>query len=551
MRLKQVLRNLLSNAIKFTDRGHVKLRVGLMNETVWGVRAPAGRILAFCVEDTGIGIPKDKQRIIFEPFQQVDSGPARRYGGTGLGLSICREIAGLLGGTLEVESEPGKGSAFTLYLPVDAIVLPRPIASESQPVLVPARSPQVARLRSSTVVPDDRDAIQPGDRVLLIVEDDPGFARTLLELARARNFRGIVCLEGKEGLEMARALKPDAVSLDLRLPDLDGWVFLDQLKHDPNTRHIPVHIISGVDDERRGLEQGALTFLRKPVTEEELRRAMDELAAFLDRRVKRLLVVEDDETQRDAIVDLVGADDVEIVPVGSAEDAIRELEQTTFDCMVLDLSLPGMSGATFLDRIESSPALRRVPVIVYTGKELSEDEDAALRRVADSIIVKDVRSPERLLDETALFLHRVEARLPEPKRRMLRSLDQPEPARRGRRVLVVDDDFRNVYAVTAVLEQHQMLVDYAENGRQALEKLSVDATVVVLMDIMLPEMDGYVAMRIIRQRPCFAELPIIALTAKAMKGDREKCIHAGASDYITKPVDPDQLISLLRVWLYR
>jgi HAMP domain-containing protein/CheY-like chemotaxis protein len=567
MRLKQVLRNLLSNAIKFTDRGHVRLTVKAVTDPIWGVRAQPGDVVAFEVEDTGIGIPKDKQRIIFEAFQQVDAGPARKYGGTGLGLSISREIANLLGGVLEVESEPGKGSTFTLYLPVHHQPITRPSAqsvasrisdraSAERAPMPPPQQQQHSKVRipmaAAPIVPDDRMTLQAGDRVLLIIEDDPAFARTLLDLARERNFRGIVCVEGKEGLETARVVKPDAISLDLRLPDIDGWVLLDRLKHDPETRHIPVHIISGADEEKRGLEHGALTFLQKPASTDELRRTMDELSQFLERRVKRLLVVEDDERQRDAILELVGAEDVEIVGVGSGEEAMERLAKESFDCMVIDLSLPNMTGLELIESVHQNQALRRLPVIVYTGKELNEEENAELRRLADSVIVKDVRSPERLLDETALFLHRVEAKLPESKRRMLRSLDQADPGLAGRKVLVVDDDFRNVFAVTAVLEQHGMSVDFAENGKQALDKLGDSSDVdVVLMDIMMPEMDGFEAMRLIRKRPGYETLPIIALTAKAMKGDREKCIHAGASDYITKPVDPDQLVSLLRVWLYR
>ena len=548
MRLKQVLRNLMSNAIKFTDRGHVKMSIRRVDQAVWNVRAPAGRIVAFAVEDTGIGIPKDKQRIIFEAFQQVDSGPARRYGGTGLGLSISREIATLLGGSLEVESEPGKGSTFTLYLPLEG----PPVSAAPPKVEEPPLPSRPRRVTSRATIPDDRTALQPGDRVLLIIEDDAAFARTMLELARERGFRGVVALEGQEGFELARTLKPDAITLDLALPDVDGWVLLDRLKHDPDTRHIPVHLVTGVSlDERRGLEQGALALVPKPVSADRLVEVLEDISSFIERRVKRLLVVEDDEVQRGAIVDLIGADDVEIVAVGSGEEALERLSAESFDCMVLDLALPGMSGLALIEKLQKAPALSRIPIIVYTGKELTEAESAALHRFAESVVVKDVRSPERLLDETALFLHRVEAQLPETKRRMLRRVDQPDPALVGRRVLVVDDDFRNVYAVTAVLEQHEMIVDYAENGRQALEKLDAVRPDVVLMDIMMPEMDGYEAMRSIRKRPGYDRLPIIALTAKAMKGDREKCIAAGASDYITKPVDPDQLVSLLRVWLYR
>jgi HAMP domain-containing protein/CheY-like chemotaxis protein/signal transduction histidine kinase len=561
MRLKQVLRNLLSNAFKFTHEGGVKLKLEPADEPVWSMDNEslnaASRVIAFRVIDTGVGIPKDKQKIIFEAFQQAEGGTSRKYGGTGLGLSISREIASLLGGELRVDSEPGHGSTFTLYMPVEYLQLPR----RPEPPNVRARREAFEReLRSSdalpssatAAVPDDRAAIRPGDRVLLIIEDDDTFARTLLGLAREHGFRGVVALTGGRGLELARQLRPDAITLDLNLPDMDGWVLLDQLKHDAGTRHIPVHIISADEEERRGLERGALAFLQKPADKQSVEQALGMIQQFLERRVKRLMVVEDDDVQRQSIVELVGSNDVEIVAVGSGADALRELEQQSFDCMVLDLNLPDMTGFELLSRIKGAPASRRLPVIVYTGRELSRDEESDLRRVADSIIVKDVRSPERLLDETALFLHRVEEQLPEPQREILRRMAQTDPALVGKKVLVVDDDLRNIFAITALLEDHEMQVVYAENGRDGLAKLGEDPGIhAVLMDVMMPEMDGYEAIRRIRSESRWDKLPVIALTAKAMKGDREKCIQAGASDYITKPVDPDQLLSLLRVWLYR
>jgi CheY-like chemotaxis protein len=413
---------------------------------------------------------------------------------------------------------------------------------------------QLERPRMVPLVADDRQIIQPGDRVLLIVEDDETFAQIVLDMARERGFRGIVAGSGSEALELAHSLKPDGVTLDLLLPDMDGWVLLDRLKHDPETRHIPVHIISvaGTGEERRGLELGAVTVLTKPLEKEALESTLEEMREFLNRRIKRVLVVEDDETQKQAIAELIGGDDVEIVATSSAEQALEALAGQPFDCLVLDLKLPGMSGMELMQRIKDEPGLRRLPIVVYTGKELSREEQSGLAQLAETVIVKDVRSPERLLDETALFLHRVEASLPEGKRRMLRSIAYGDPLLKGRRVLVVDDDVRNIFAITSVLERHEMVVDYAENGHDALAKLAQDDGVdVVLMDVMMPEMDGYEAMRRIRQQPKYKGLPMIALTAKAMKGDREKCIEAGASDYVTKPVDPDQLISLLRVWLYR
>jgi CheY-like chemotaxis protein/HAMP domain-containing protein len=584
MRLKQVLRNLLANALKFTEEGSVTLNVRSLSRTESPVRVGGtGPVVIFEVEDTGVGIPEEKQALVFEAFQQADGGTSRRFGGTGLGLSISRELAQLLGGEITLESEEGVGSTFTLWLPrvyaPSAKRLREEIPSRPSPTrLSPGYSetrprPETGgdalsrRVRGeepdeddepatgSHRIADDRGAIDAGDRVLLIVEDDETFAGILLDLARERGFRGVLATGGQEALRTARSLKPDAITLDLGLPDMDGWVLLDRLKHDPDTRHIPVHIISAMGEEHRGRESGAVTVLTKPVEREALVESLTDIQEFLERRVRRLLVVEDDEVQREAIVELVGDDDVEITAVGSGEEALEALEalgDQTFDCMVIDLRLPGMSGMDLIRSVKDDEALSRLPIIVYTGKELSSEEQMGLHRAAETVIVKDVRSPERLLDETALFLHRVEADLPERKRKMLRSLAHGDPALEGKKVLVVDDDMRNIFAITAVLEQHQMEVVYAENGRLALEKLEAeDGIDVVLMDIMMPEMDGYEAMRKIRKHPEHAKLPVIALTAKAMKGDREKCIQAGASDYVTKPVDPEQLLSLLRVWLYR
>jgi CheY-like chemotaxis protein/signal transduction histidine kinase len=559
MRLRQVLRNLLSNALKFTERGTVSLRVFRPARPDWSVdneilnKAPA--VIGFSVVDTGIGIPREKQKIVFEAFQQADGGTSRKYGGTGLGLAISREIAGLLGGELHLQSEPGVGSTLTLYVPAQYVARARAVNTTSQPILDRAALDEARAVASATLLPqglsDDRHAIQPGDRVLLIVEDDESFGRILLGFARERGFKGVVAAGGAQGLELARSLNPDAITLDLRLPDMDGWVVLDRLKHDVNTRHIPVHVISALDDERRGLDCGAIAYLQKPAEKDALEQALERIQTFLERRLKHLLVVEDDEVQRKAIVELIGEEDVATTAVDSAEAALKAIESQPFDCVVLDLKLPGMSGFDLMRAIRDRPASRRMPVIVYTGKELDRAEEVELRRLAETIIVKDVRSPDRLLDETALFLHRVQSKLPPPKRDMLRKLTETDPTLVGRTVLLVDDDARNLFAITAILEQHDMKVVYAENGQQALDKLVENEQVeIVLMDIMMPEMDGYEATRRIRAQAKYARLPIVALTAKAMKGDREKCLSAGASDYITKPIDADQLVSLLRVWLY-
>jgi CheY-like chemotaxis protein len=402
-------------------------------------------------------------------------------------------------------------------------------------------------------VQDDREDVQQGDRVVLIVEDDPAFARTVLEVARERGFKGIVALRGDSGLALAHEFKPDAVVLDMSLPVMDGWTVLDHLKHHPATRHIPVHIVSGVSDgATSALRAGAVAFLEKPIEKEKLDGMLDEMSSFIDRRVRSLLIVEDDEDQRNALIELVGGgDDVEVVAVGSADDALTRLAERQFDCMVLDLKLPETSGFKLLEQLKKDDRHSRLPVIVYTGQDLTRREETRLKKYAETIIVKDARSPERLLDETSLFLHRVEARLPQAKRRMLEQLHSTEGVFKGKKVLIVDDDVRNVFALTSVLEANGMDVVFAENGRDGIETLRENPDVdLVLMDIMMPEMDGYETMREVRSIPAFRQLPIISLTAKAMKGDREKSIASGASDYITKPVDTDQLLSLMRVWLY-
>ena len=388
--------------------------------------------------------------------------------------------------------------------------------------------------------------------MLLIVEDDENFARILLDLAREKGFKGVVAVRGDTGLALARHLKPDAITLDVELPELDGWTILDLLKHDPETRHIPVHMISVTEERQRALTRGAMAHVTKPVTKESLDEAFARIRGFVDRRVKNLLVVEDNDTERAAIVELIGNGDVKTTAVGGGEEALTALRQGPFDCIVLDLGLADMTGFELLEHMKSDPALARIPVIVYTGRELSKAAETELRRMAETIIIKDVKSPDRLLAETALFLHRVERNLPEPKRRMLEQLHRTDPLLRGKKVLIVDDDIRNIFALTSVLEHQQMEVLYAENGRDGIELLKKTPDVdVVLMDVMMPEMDGYEATRQIRSIGKFRTIPIIALTAKAMKGDREKCLEAGASDYIAKPVDTEQLTSLLRVWLYR
>ncbi len=574
-RLQQVLKNLLSNAFKFTESGGVVLRVGQAPEGrqfAGDALAHAERVIGFSVIDTGVGIAADKLRLIFEAFQQADGTTSRRYGGTGLGLSISREIARLLSGEIHVESAPGEGSTFTLYLPeryvettpaatgaellerVDAGLSSAPaggVGAASSNGDEPA--PDASLLVPSEVA-DDRDSIEEGDRVVLIVEDDADFARTELEVARDRGFKGLVALRGDTGLALAREFRPDAIVLDMSLPVLDGWAVLDRLKRHPSTRHIPVHIVSGVEEAQPALMAGAAAFIQKPASLETLGTVFGGIESFIERDVRRLLVVDDDETQRQSIIDLVGSDgDVEIVAVGSSEEALAALDsEAPFDCMVLDLKLPKMTGFDLLEKVKTDERSHLLPVIVYTGSELTRREETKLKRYAETIVVKDARSPERLLDETSLFLHRVESRLPDSKRKMLEQLHNVDALFLGKKVLIVDDDVRNVFALASALEANGMDVIFAENGREGIETLRANTDVdLVLMDVMMPELDGYETTQTIRGLPEFEKLPIIALTAKAMQGDRERSIAAGASDYITKPVDTDQLLSLMRVWLYQ
>jgi HAMP domain-containing protein/CheY-like chemotaxis protein/signal transduction histidine kinase len=572
-RLQQILKNLLSNAFKFTEQGKVSLSITTPEKGGHFIQETLNRadaVIAFSVTDTGIGIPADKQRIIFEAFQQADGTTSRKYGGTGLGLSISREIARLLGGEIRVVSTPGQGSTFTLYLP-RTYQTPAPFAATQHTRVETMRGGwggmtngalaaggqaesmlTLGEVSETGALRDDRDSIQPGERVLLIVEDDPGFAGILLDLAHEKGFRGLVAMRGDTALALARKFKPDAITLDIKLPDRDGWTVLDRLKHDAETSHIPVHIISGEEQRQRALKLGAFTHLQKPVSREKLASAFDNIAAFAQRGMRRLLIVEDDDTQRMSIVELIGNGDVQTTAVATGEEALAALQGERFDCMVLDLRLPDMTGFELIEKLQTDLGLNDLPIIVYTGKELTGKEETQLRKVADAIIVKEVSSPERLLAETALFLHRVEANLPEPKRRMLEQLHRSDPVLARKKVLIVDDDVRNIFALTSALENHNMDVLHAESGQEAIDILQKTQGIdVVLMDIMMPGMDGYETTRAIRGMNEFERLPIIALTAKAMKADREKCIEAGASDYISKPLDIDQLLSLLRVWLYR
>ncbi len=562
-RLQQILKNLLSNAFKFTAQGLVSMRV----QPALGGWSPDHPILRFTetviaieVTDTGIGIAPEKQKLIFEAFQQADAGTSRKYGGTGLGLAISRELATLLGGEIRLVSVPGQGSTFTLYLPLTYTGPARPgmLQMAAPSAAAPAHEalastvPVLAVAAPEEVVRDDREDIGEGDTVLLIVDDDPHYARVLLGLARDNGFKGIVANRGQVAIALARKYRPTAITLDVFLPDMLGWTVLNNLKLDPLTRHIPVQMLSVEEERQHGLSHGAFSYLVKPATTDELKHALDRIRAYVAPHRKRLLVVEDNEIERSGIVELLAHDDIEVQAVGTGGEALDALSAAQYDCCVIDLRLPDMSGFDLLEQIQAEPGSRDLPVVVFTGKDLSAQEQARLRDFAKSVILKDVQSPERLFDETALFLHRVVEELPEAKRRMLERLHGSNDLLRERKVLVVDDDARNIFALTTVLENHDMEVLSATNGRQAIELVEATPDLsVVLMDIMMPEMDGYATMREIRKNPQFRTLPILALTAKAMKGDREKCLQAGASDYIAKPVNTDQLMSLLRVWLYR
>ena len=574
-RLVQVLNNLLGNAVKFTDEGSVTLhvrRASAKDRFVGPRLRDAESVLAFEVTDTGIGIAENKLMLIFEAFQQADGTTSRKYGGTGLGLSISREIARLLGGEIQVQSTPDEGSTFTLYLPethdpIELAGAPRSgvaaAAAESWfevPVLsVTVKSgaddlPVTVASSAEVEMSDDRNLLDEGDRVLLLVGADLDLLEQAAAAGRERGFKILTAGRGDSALAMAREYRPDAVVLDTQLPGMDGLAVLDELKRLTETRHIPVHIISSSGQRQTALSAGAIAYLEKPVSPEEIGDALARLTRFLDAPVRRLLVVEDDERERASIIELIGGGDGElvIVGVGTSDEAIGALEGESFDCMVLDLKLPKTSGFSLLEHVKSDERWTEMPVIVYTGKELTRREETRLKKYAETIIVKDVRSPERLLDETALFLHRVEARLPAEKRRMIEQLHSADAVFQEKKILIVDDDVRNVFALTSAFEGRGMEVLFAENGREGIEVLGLHPDIdLVLMDIMMPEMDGYEAMRAIRLQEDFRRLPIIALTAKAMKGDREQSIAAGASDYITKPVDIDQLLSLMRVWLYK
>ncbi|WP_218151982.1 HAMP domain-containing protein [Nitrosomonas communis] len=578
-RLQQVLKNLLSNAFKFTARGNVSLKIAPVREG-WSIGHPilskSAIVVAFSVTDTGVGITADKLKLIFEAFQQADGSTARKYGGTGLGLSISRELARLLNGEIRVQSELNVGSTFTLFLPYNSHVsVNDKLVDQSPPqattlttgvIYTPEKAldhAEPARPEHSIANPtvmttagdatlDDRALVASGGPSILIVEDDPRLAKTLLDFAHEKNFKGIVAAYGDSVLTLARDYLPTAILLDIDRPEADGLSVLDRLKRDPVTRHIPVHVLSNQTEGERSLRLGAISYLAKPVSLQRLQEEFIRIQQFLSNHKRSLLVVENDQKQRDAMIDLIGESDVHILTAETGQQALETLQSDHFDCMVLNPTLPDMNGFDLLDMISKDESLRTMPVVIYAVKKLERKEAAKLKRITKTIVVKEVRSLEHLLDETALFLHLSLANLPESKQRMLDESQVADNGLSGRQVLIVDDDLRNIFALSSVLEQQHMKVLFAENGKDGIEVLENNPSIeIVLMDIMMPEMDGYDTMQAIRRIPRFKQLPIITLTAKAMKGDREKCIAAGASDYITKPVDIARLLSVMRVWLHK
>ena len=558
-RVEQVIKNLVANAIKFTHNGHVAVEYGRpahnIDLSLSGLHPDEA--VSVAVKDTGIGIPQEQQSAIFEAFQQADGSTARKYGGTGLGLSISRELARLLGGEIQLESSPGSGSTFILYLPVS---LKADGADPERRPTTPAKpnggtQDDVSLMHVQTAVvqqiEDDREALVEGDRIVLLIEDDPNFARILRDRCHDKGFKCLAAATGEAGLELAEERLPHGIILDIRLPGIDGWAVLRALKEDTRTRHIPVHIISVEEPSVESLRKGAVGHVGKPLKSEDLEDVFKKLEEMSEGTPKRVLVVEDDVTMRQRLVELIGEGDVVVDEAATGSQAIDALRAGRYACVILDIGLPDMEGQELLKRLQEDEMVLP-PIIIHTARDLTVEEEMAVREYAASVVLKDVRSSERLLDEVSLFLHWMVSRIPETKRRIIRNLHETDELLRDKRVLVVDDDMRTLFAVSRLLTDRGMRALKAENGERALQILDEEANVdIVLMDIMMPGMDGYETMAKIRAQERFRKLPMIALTAKAMPKDREQCLEAGANDYITKPVDQQRLISLLRVWLYR
>ncbi|MCS3794781.1 response regulator [Niastella sp. OAS944] len=550
-RVEQILRNLLSNAFKFTSQsGKVQLEIGIKTYK-------QHQRISFTVTDTGIGIAKNKQALVFEAFQQADGSTKRKYGGTGLGLSISKKLAQALGGEIYLQSEEGKGSTFTLDLPLKFDESDSTLPNDK----IEIKKPETGEIKRSVTegiidipanVTDDRYTITAHDRVILIIEDDEDFAQILLNFVKKKNYKGIITQQGNAGLSFARHYKPDSIILDMNLPEMDGSEVIKKLKADPELRHIPIQIFSGHDRKKETMELGVFDFIRKPVTQTDIETALDRMKEFTLKKLKKLLIIEDNKEQSQTIKELIGNGDIKLFSAYSGAEAYEKMRIEKFDCIIIDLGLPDMSGIDLMEKIKSDTELAKIPIIVYTGKDLSKVEIARLNQLADTVVLKTANSIERLLDETVLFLHYAESKLPKEKQQMIRKVHRSDEVLKKRKVLLVDDDMRNIYSLTNALEEEELVCLNAGNGIEALQKLEENTDIdIVLMDLMMPDMDGFETMQQIRKIDKYAKLPVIALTAKAMKGDREKCLEAGFSDYISKPVNLTQLISLMRVWLYR
>jgi CheY-like chemotaxis protein/signal transduction histidine kinase/HAMP domain-containing protein len=554
-RLQQILRNLLSNAFKFTSEGgSVEMNVAVASDKVKFSNEKlrkAHTVIAFGIKDTGIGIPEEKQHIVFEAFQQADTSTTRRFGGTGLGLSISRELAQLLGGEIQLESQENVGSKFTLYLPQYLQAQEQRSAVEKESVQLPTQLQEnIIAAAAPVSFLDQQEKQSQKERLILIVEDDKGFSKILADFSRDRNFKVLTTSSGREGIRLAQENLPDAILLDIQLPDISGWDVLEYIKKDRNTQHIPVHVMSAYDSDvlQKGISSD--NYLPKPVTLEILDKAFYKIQSQSSKPVQKILIVEDNAIENKAIAELLLAHDIHSDSAHSATDALQMLSSKIYDCIILDINLPDMVGFDLLEKIKQDKGMADTPVVIYSGKDLTEAEEFRLKKHANTIIIKTLYSYSRLLEEVKLFLHKVKERIPLEKEKKIK-LHRSEEVLKGKKVLVVDDDSRNIYSLYNVFEGQDMEIVVANDGQEALDKLDEHPDVgIVLMDIMMPVMDGMECMRLIRKKPEFNKLPIIALTAKAMKGDREKSIEAGASDYISKPVDVEKLLSLMRVWLY-
>ncbi|MCI5167925.1 MAG: response regulator [Candidatus Electrothrix sp. GM3_4] len=556
-RIDQILKNLLSNALKFTEHGAVTVSVSLCTDSSAFPDIIGQDIIALSVQDSGIGIPWDKQKIVFEAFQQADGGTARKYGGTGLGLSLSRELAELLGGEIRMESKEGEGATFTLYLPLSVSesmskqVKKKWQGAHSERAALPMLplSDKIA-VEKQSYIADDRENILENDKTILLIEDDARFADLLVRQCHEKGLKCIVAPSGEDGLRLAKEYLPAAIILDLKLPGISGWEVLEALKNQMKTRHIPVHIISADEvAELAARNKGVVDALQKPVSQEQLEIAFVNIRETSQQHIRKLLVADRDAEQRKAVISLIGNNDVQSEEAGSGQELSERLTHHHYDCLVMGFDFPDMSGLALLQQLKVDKVVLP-PVIIYTDRKLSREETGEFRQYAGSIIIKGLMSKERLLDEASLFLHRMISTLPETKQRMIRNLHEDDVIFQEKRILLVDDDMRNVFALAKVLRDRGMITVKVEDGIRALETLEQEEFDLVLMDIMMPVMDGYETIKKIREQPQYGDLPIIALTAKAMQEDRRRCLAVGANDYLAKPVDTERLLALLRLWLY-